>query len=110
MQTNFLRRRGARGLSLALLVAVGLAGATPAFADHDHWDHDRGEHRGWDHDRGNHHGWDHDRWHHGGGYWSGGVWIQPGYAPPPVVYAPAPVYAPPPVIYSPGVTFGMQIR
>ena len=86
MITNFLRRRGARALALALFAAVGFAGATPAFAD----------------------------WHHGGGYyhhdrWHGGVYVGPGYgyAPPPVVYAPA--YAPPPVVYSPGINVGIRL-
>jgi hypothetical protein len=87
MQKNFLRRRGARGLALALLAAVGLAGATPAFA---YWHHG---------------GYHHDHWHGGGG-----VWVGPGYPAPPVVYGPAPVYAPPPVVYSPGVSFGIHIR
>jgi hypothetical protein len=87
MQSNFLRHRGARALALALIAAVGFAGATPALA---YWHHDRG----WHH---------HDRWH-------GGVWGDPGYyAAPPVVYGPAPVYAPPPVVYSPGINLGIHL-
>ena len=84
MQSNFLRHRGARALALALVAAVGFAGATPAFADWHH--HDRYDH--------------HDRWH-------GGGWIGPGYVAPPVVYGPA--YAAPPVVYSPGVSVGIHL-
>jgi hypothetical protein len=84
MQSNFLRHRGARALAFALFAAVGLAGATPAFADWHH--HDRYDH--------------HDRWH-------GGGWIGPGYVAPPVVYGPA--YAAPPVVYSPGVSVGIRL-
>jgi len=70
------------------VVAIGLAavmlGPTvgTARADDDHWRHEQREHERWERER-----W--EREHQ--------------YAPPPVVYAPAPraVYAPPPVVYAP---------
>jgi hypothetical protein len=90
MLKSFIRHRGARALALAVLAAVGFAGATPAFA---YW-----HHGGYYH---------HDHWHHGG------VYVGPaygyGYAAPPVVYG-GPAYAPPPVVYSPGINLGIHIR
>lgn len=86
-----------RMLAVAAIVAALAATAIrPALADED------GE--GWGH--GHHRGWYHH--HHGYGY---GYVYEP-YAPPVVVYPPAPVYtyeqpayvyAPPPVVYAPPV-------
>ena len=77
------------------VVAAGLAAAMlgpmvgTARADDDHWRQEQREH-----DR-----WERERWER-----------EHRYAPPPVVYAPAPqaVYAPPPVVYAP-VTPGFNI-
>ena len=82
-----------RSITLAAAAATGLLAiaATPASADWDGW-HGR--------PYGHHH-----RHYDGPRY----------YAPPPVVYAPAPVYrsyyAPPPVYYvPPSVNFGFTFR
>ncbi|OIR00365.1 hypothetical protein GALL_176180 [mine drainage metagenome] len=81
----------------AILLAVGLLGASPAFADgwRDHgWHHDRDWH---DHD------W-HDRgWRYQHRYFDGDGYYAPRYMPPPMVVAPPPpaVYMPPPVVMAP---------
>ena len=80
MDTPFSRCHAARGLTLAVSAATGLALATPAHAE---WHHDR--------------------------HWRRHGWVAPyGYAAPPVVYS-APVYAPPPVVYSPGINVGIRL-
>ena len=82
-------------MGLALAAMIGSTGVAPALAKDDHkrverHDNGRGEHRGGGYDRG--------RYVHDGGYY------QPyGYAPPPVIYAPAPqpgigIFLPPIII------------
>lgn len=78
-------------LAASLIVGFSAIASVPAKADDDH---DRGRHEGYerDHDRGE---WREHREHE---------WREHHYyAPPPVVYAPAPraVYVPPPVYAAP---------
>ena len=79
---NFRSIVGKIMMGLVLAAMIGSIDAAPALAKDDHkrverHDNGRSEHRGRGYDRG--------RYVHGGGYY------QPyGYAPPPVIYAPAP--------------------
>lgn len=109
-------------LGLVLAAMIGNMDAAPAFGKDKHKNkHDSGryEHRGNGHDRyerrGNKHdryehrgrklGHDRNRYVHDGRYYQHYGYWKPGYAPPPVIYAPLP----PPVFYAPPPPMGISI-